>query len=185
VPPKGSVKLNFTVTVPNDPKLLGTYWSMIMVERINKGSLESSTPPQDKKKIQMSFSSVMRYAIQIITNIGDTDKRSLKFKPPVILKEKTGYVLQIDMENDGERILRPDTWVQLIDKNGVMVTTTDKDGKKIDRFTAGKQRTYPGTSIRFKIELGNIPDGKYKALVVGDCGGDDVFGGEYKLTFTK
>ncbi len=185
VPPKGSVRVNFSVKVPNDQNLIGTYWSTLMIEKINKGSLESSTPPADKKKIQMSFSSVMRYAVQIISNMGDTGTRSLKFSDPRIIKDGKGYFLEIDIENNGERILRPDTWIQLVDSNGKFVSSTDKDGKKTDRFTAGKQRTYPGTSIRFRFNLGSIAEGKYKSLVVADCGGDDVFGGEYKITVPK
>jgi hypothetical protein len=42
-------------------------------------------------------------------------------------------------------------------------------------------RIYPGTSIRQKIRLGSLEPGNYRALVILDGGGDQVFGAEYQL----
>jgi len=40
---------------------------------------------------------------------------------------------------------------------------------------------YPGTSVRFRIDLGKNMAGTYKTLVVADCGGDELFGANYTL----
>ncbi|HEX9934444.1 MAG TPA: hypothetical protein VGB38_04540, partial [bacterium] len=70
------------------------------------------------------------------------------------------------LENTGQRMLRPKAWVQLWNENG------DEVGK----FEGNEMRTYPGTSVRHKIELKKVKPGNYKALLVADCGGEDVFG---------
>ena len=42
---------------------------------------------------------------------------------------------------------------------------------------------YPGTSLRQEFRLGTLAAGTYKALVVVDTGGDQVFGGQFTLQF--
>ena len=36
IPPNDVLRVNYTVKVPDDPNLVGTYWSMLMVEGIPK-----------------------------------------------------------------------------------------------------------------------------------------------------
>ena len=84
-------------------------------------------------------------------------------------------VLQVDLENIGQRWLRLSLWVELYDESG----------RYIGKFDGQRKRTYPGTSVRCKVDLSNIPKGTYKALVVADCGGDYIFGANYNLKFEK
>ena len=83
--------------------------------------------------------------------------------------------MQVDIENTGQRWLRPYLWAELYDDTG----------RYIGRFENGRKRIYPGTSVRYKVDLSDVPKGIYKALVVADCGGDYVFGAERTLKFEK
>ncbi len=172
VPAKGRSAVNYTIRVPDDESLTGTYWSMMMVEGMGK-------PPEaveeEKGKIKLGMRQVMRYGIQMVTHIGDTGVRELKFLKTKLLKEEKERILQVDIENIGERWLRPFLWAELY----------DEEGTYIGRFEGGRLRIYPGTSVRFKVDLSEVPKGIYKALVVADCGGDDVFGATYTLRFEK
>lgn len=171
--PKETAKVNYTIKVPNDLNLVGTYWSMIMVEGIPKGSRESSQPEKDKTKV--GITQIMRYAIQMITHIGNSGERRLKFLETKLLREKEKRFLQVDMENIGQRWLRPFLWAELYDENG----------RYIGRFEGRRKRIYPGTSVRYTVDLTNVPEGTYKALVVADSGGDYIFGANYTLKFEK
>ena len=51
------------------------------------------------------------------------------------------------------------------------------------RFEAGRMGIYPGCSARFRIDLSGLPAGRYKAIVVADCGDENVFGAQYDLEF--
>ena len=64
-------------------------------------------------------------------------------------------------------------WVELFDEEGSFIDKLEKD----------KIHLYPSTSVRYKIDLTEFPKSKYTALVVVDCGGDDVFGANYTLQF--
>ncbi len=163
VPPKERSIVNYTVNVPRVDTLRGTYWSMLIVEPV------SEIGPAPEKGIAVH--TVIRYGIQIITNIGDTGSRKLKFLHTKLLKEKGKRFLQVDIENDGERILRPKLLTELYDGSG----------NKIGTYEAEAHRIYPGTSIRQRVDLSEVPVGTYKALVIADCGGDDLFGAQYTL----
>lgn len=173
VPPQGTVVVNFTVNVPNDPKLVGSYWSMLMVEGIPQSSPESSRP-MEKKKTEMGIMQTIRYGIQIATHIANTGTKKVEFKDPkVVTKEKEGRVFQIDVENTGDLGIRPEVYVELFNDQGV----------SLGKFQGVRYRIYPGTSVRQTIDVSGVPKGNYKALLVVDAGGDDIFGAQYNLQF--
>ena len=167
VPPKERSIVNYTVNIPQIDTLKGTYWSMLIVEPVSKIG--------PNPKMGITVHTIVRYGIQIITNIDDTGLRKLKFLHTKLLKEKGKRFLQVDIENTGERILRPKLLVELYDGTG----------NKIGTYEAEAHRTYPGTSIRQRVDLTKVPVGTYKALVIADCGGDDLFGAQYTLKIEK
>jgi hypothetical protein len=173
IPPDDVLTVNYTTKVPDDPNLVGTYWSMLMIEGVPKSSQESSQAEKGKAKI--GITQIVRYGIQMITNIGDTGERNLKFLQTKLLREAEGRFLQVDIENTGQRWLRSSLWVELYDESGGY----------IGKFDGGGKHTYPGTSVRYKVDLTGVPQGAYKALVVADCGGDDIFGANYDFKFEK
>jgi hypothetical protein len=171
IPPQGQSVVNYTIEVPDDSSLTGTYWSMLMVELIGKGSPESALPPKEGE-IRLGVRQIVRYGTQIVTHIGDTGTPKPRFIGTKLLAEnENGRILQIDLENDGDRWMQPRLWAEVFDEKG----------RSMGKFEGGTKRVYPGTSVRFQLDLSDVPQGKYKALVVGDAGGDQVFGATYTL----
>lgn len=172
IPPKNTSVVNYTVNVPDDKSLVGTYWSMLMVEGISKSAPETVTG--EEGKVQLGIRTVTRYGIQMVTHIGNTGNRELKFvEAKLLTKEGGGRILQIDLENTGERWLVPLSRAELY----------DEDGNYIGSFDSPKMRIYPGTSVRHKIDLSSLSGGKYKVLVVADNEDEYVFGAQYTLKF--
>ncbi len=176
IPALSTATVNYTVSVPADStgKLLGgTYWSMLMVEGISKESPESALG-REKKRAEMGVRQTLRYGIQIATTISGTGKKSIRFIASKLLKEPGGAVaLQVDLEDDGTLGFRPEVYAEIFDSKG---------GSR-GKFPGHMFRMYPGTSVRQTIALGKLPPGSYKALVVVDAGGEDVFGAQYTLQF--
>jgi hypothetical protein len=172
IPPKETATINYTITVPGDQALVGTFWSMLMIEGLPTGSPESAGAPKEKK-LSLGITQIMRYAVQVVTHIGDTGTRKVKFIQTKILKEKDARILQVDVQNDGERLLHPQLWTELY----------APDGTSMGRFEGEQYRVYPGTSKRFRIDISKLPAGTYKALVVADCGENDLIGIQYTLKF--
>jgi hypothetical protein len=170
IPPQGLSEVNYRYQVPNDQSMIGTYWSMLMVEALAEGSPEALGAEKDK--VTLGIRHAFRFAIQMVTHISDTGKGKLKLDAKLVKEEEKRF-LQIAAENVGERWLRPSLWVKLY----------DEQGKYVGKFEGRGMRLYPGTSISRKIDLSDVPRGVYKALLVLDAGGDDIFGASYTLKF--
>ncbi|RPJ04945.1 MAG: hypothetical protein EHM28_13100 [Spirochaetaceae bacterium] len=169
VPPKETLAVRYTVKVPEDSSLAGTYWSMMMVEEVPETSPESTLAKPDR--VGMGIRQVFRYGVQFMTHIGQTGARSIKFISTKLQKAGVAQHLELDVENSGQRMLRAEVYAELYDPKGTFM----------GKFEAEPLRLYPGTSGRFKIDLSKIPNDTYKALVVVDCGGSDIFGANLNL----
>ena len=163
IPAKNSITVPYTITVPDDLELVGTYWSMVHV-----GLPVAEAPTASENVvIRQRF----EYGIQIVTDIGDIGEREVHILDAKLLYEGEGAILKIDLENTGERWVRPEAWAELYDENGAVV----------GRFESPRQRIYPGCSVRHRFLLVGIPGGKYKALVIFDNGDEYVWGAQYDL----
>lgn len=163
-------ELNYRITVPNDPGLRGTYWSVLMIEPVPESEL---TPPSaDKKKIKIGVQAVFRHAVQMVTNIGDTGTKTLKFVNKKLETRAGRTCLILDVKNTGEFWLVPEVYVDLLDQKG----------QQQGRYSGGKLRIYPGCSVRYTIDLGPLKPQAYNALVIADSGDDEsTFGARYVL----
>lgn len=172
LPPQALVTIQYTVTVPvRKDSLIGSYWSMLMVEGIPKGSPESSRDPA--KKADMGIMQTIRYGIQIATHIRGTGERLVEFKDPQVVKSGGKRLFQVDVENTGTRGIRPEVSLEVFNEKGQSAGT----------FSGVRYRIYPGTSVRQQIDLSSLPSGSYKALFVVDAGEEDIFGAQYTLKF--
>lgn len=153
---------------PSDLKLRGTYWSMIMVEPSAPAAI---TPVGKPDQIAVGLGTMVRFGVQIVTNVGGDANRSLKILDKTLVREGGKRALQIDVANDGEQVLIPAVNVELFDAKGV----------SLGRFDAGRSRIYPGCSVRAKTDLTQVPPGKYTAMVLLDSGEADVMGAQYEL----
>jgi hypothetical protein len=173
LPAAEEAAVRYTIQVPDDARLRGTYWSVIMVEPVEPDSPESSAPAS-KEKVTVGVRQVFRFAVQIVTHApGGT--RQLKFAKVQVATKDGKRQLLVDAENTGERWLRGTPWVELYARDGALV----------GKFDGTRLRMYPGTSVRYPVDLGGVLPGSYKALIVIDCGGDDVFGANVNLVLAQ
>ncbi len=172
IPPKGNSVVDYTIRVPKDGGLVGTYWSMCMVEAVPKDEADESDLPRGS----IMMRSIFRTGIQMRVNIGNPGgTHELTFLDAELVRENSARTLHVDIENVGEIFLSPSLSVELYDMKGKITGT----------FTGNKRGIYPETSKRFTVDLSDVPQGKYKALIIADCGGDYVFGADYTLNFKK
>jgi hypothetical protein len=173
LPGQATVDVKYSCKVPAGDSLVGTYWSIIMFEVIPPAKRAKSDV--DKKEIQFGVSQVMRYGVQIVTHFGETGARSLKFLDTELLQNKDGKTLQVDIENNGERWLRPFSYVELY---------TEK-GESAGKIEGERWRIFPGTSVRYRFDVSSLKVGTYNALIVFDNKDASVFGAQYKLNVTQ
>jgi len=171
VPPGATVPVNFTVTVPSDSVLAGSYWSMVMVEAIAAGAPDSRTP---NARVQVGLGITTRYGTQIATHIGSSGVSRLAFDSLTATTTDSGSRgLRFDFINTGERANRFVLSLELYNDAGELVK----------QATQSRGLLYPGTSARQVFDVGTVPHGKYTAVLVADGGGDRVFGGQFKVDY--
>lgn len=173
VPGLATMDVKYSCKVPADANLVGTYWSIIMFEVLPPA--QRAKGGASNKEIVFGVSQVMRYGVQIVTHFGETGKRSLKFLKTEMLEDKDRKTLQVDVENNGERWLRPFSYVELF---------TEK-GEPAGKFDGERWRIFPGSSARFKFDVSALHAGSYNALIVFDNKDVSVFGAQVKLKIER
>ena len=163
-----TVSIRYKGKVPADAKLRGSYWSMIMIEPLES---DAETPAADAGKVAVGVKTKIRVGVQIVTEIGRNGKGELQILQKALKKSSEGQQLELDFSNVGERMLTPNVSLELFDTKGASV----------GKFEGGRSRIFPTCSLRSKINLTNVPAGKYSALVLLDAGGDQVMGAQYDL----
>lgn len=163
--PEGNVNIDYEVQVPDDVRLSGTYWSVVMIQELS--GPEASDPSRSGVKLVQS----LRHAIQIVTEVGDAAHGEVVFRNARLQRDGFRRDFDVDLENIGERWLRTTVWLELHDSNG----------RFVGRFSAPRRRTFPGTSVRNHIELSGAPPGRYVGLLVADGGRNDMFGMQIDL----
>lgn len=161
--PGEEAAVTYTVAVPAEGGVLGSYWSVLMVETVQ---------PQPARTAQrgVGITPGIRYAVQVATHVGQAQRR-ISLEGAHLTGEGAGRALEVDVVNTGEQADRLELRVDLF----------DAEGAPAGRLTSSRGLVYPGTSIRQRFEFPALPAGTYRALLVVDTGSDDVFGAEYTL----
>jgi hypothetical protein len=154
----------YTVRVPNNPQLKGSYSSAILIE-----PTEPVTTLQAENAVSIQIK--VRYAHQIIVNVGALEK-SLKLLDSNLLKTDTGHTLNMDVENNGNCHLYPHPTLKLYDLKGQLVKT----------MQAAPQNILPYNSVRFSLPLEEISEGEYYGLLLLDVGNGKLFAERLSLS---
>ena len=169
----GTVSVYYEIAVPHESNLRGTYWSVLMIEPI-----AGAAPPvieEEDGKITLGVQTVVRYAVQVITNIGETGESNIDLASKKLIDVDGKRMLRTEIENTGERWLRPAVWLELSDVNG----------RYVGRFKSDSKRIFPECSVSHYLDLSEVPDGSYTGLFIVDNGDDRVFGASYEVRLNR
>ena len=167
IAPGADAEVGYRVRIPEDGELAGTYWSMLFVEGVPK----ETELPESKDKFIFSIQQVVRYGIQMITDIGDTGYVDVGFENPSLTLENGTGELSATIVNTGTVRIRPSFSCIVFDLSGVELAVIE----------GGEKRLYPGTSTRSVFNLPALDAGRYRALVIADGGGENLYGANYTL----
>lgn len=165
VAPHSTYSFSYSLQVPEDTSLEGSFWSIFLIEPI-VNSL--SSPKLDKS---LGVQTVIRYGVQIISHIENKGSYELKILEKKVVKEDEKRIFFLSVENPGTSMQTPSLFLELI----------DQQGKKIERLEASKQRILPTCSVTYQIDLSTVPAGSYKAMAILDQGENTLFGAKYDL----
>ena len=167
IAPGAEAEIGYRVQVPDDKALTGTYWSLLFVEEVPG----TADVPVSEDKFTLSIRQVVRYGIQIVTEIGDTGFFALEFQNPALNLQEAAGMLSVEVVNTGTIWLRPKFSCRVYDLLGTELALIE----------GGERRLYPGTSARAEFSLPSLDAGRYRALVLADGGGENLYGANYTL----
>lgn len=157
---KEKTEVFYEITVPNQALDPGSYWSVIIVEPVD------DIKPSDNKP-GVNITSVVRYAVQVITDI-ETEKAKpdLKFENVKVEKEEGKQTVKIAIANNGNLYCRPTASIEIYHR---------KTGKKIGTFSSLTMGLLPTTSKTFPIEISKVPPDQYTATIMATDEEENAF----------
>lgn len=170
LPPGGRTTVTYVVTVPAGQQLSGTYWSMIMVEGVDRAAEAAAA---SGAKAAVAIRTALRYGVQVATHVGADSKVLVAFDSVRAASEGQQRALSYDFVNTGERATRLRMSVELF----------GADGRPVRRLEQQRGLLYPGNSARQRFDFGALPAGTYTAIVTADAGSDEMIGAQYTLRF--
>ena len=143
-----------------------------MLEPVAAGALDSQLErPEDKPSVTIQQS--IRYAVRILTHIGQQTQANLIFDAPSIAKDQQGTrQFSVDIRNTGNQFSRPAVWLDVF----------DLQGRNIGKFKTEPRSLYVGERKHFQIDIARLAPGKYKGLLAAEdnqCG--QIFGSDINL----
>ncbi len=166
VNPNETQFVQYQVTIPIGDSINGTFWSVLMVEGV--------TPIDPEQEGKLNINTVTRYAIQIVTEIGDKGEGALQFLEPTIITEGEHLYLAVDVINIGDHYIAPEVSIEFF----------DEAGESVRKIEAARKGLFPSTSVRFRLDLEGLEGDKvYQTLIIAAGKDEDVFGIEYTLYF--
>lgn len=151
-------------TIEADPnRQPGTYWEVIMVE--------VADPVREETHSGILVNSKVRYAIQVIVDIGPVEGPPLSYENVTYEKISAEQsVLKVVLKNNGAYGARTNVILEVYDSNGNKLKTTQPNTRML----------YPGSCSTFEIPITDVPKGKYDCVIVADTR-KDLFGSNISL----
>lgn len=152
--------LPYQMTVPTDVELLGSFWSVIIVEPADDFDFE-------RARNTIGISTRVRYAVQVISNLGSNPYASVKFTNAEISYENGKKFLAVDLEDTGELYHRIIVSSEFFSK---------ATGESAGVYYSPKQSLHPTNSKRFVIDVSDLTKGGYQAVLLANCEDENYFG---------
>lgn len=155
--------IQYTINMPQEDLEKGTYWSVLMVEGAN--------PVKEENKAGMQINSKVRYAVQVLADMGSFESPKLGFED-VQYDGKTNAdkIVKVKLKNEGV----------FSAKTKISLEVYSEKGDKIKTIEGLSKRIYPNLCNEFEIILADLPKGKYEGVLIAD-NGKDMFGSNITL----
>jgi hypothetical protein len=162
--PHEEYDLSYSINVPNNVTQKGSYWTVLMVE--------GADPIREPESQSLQVGSKIRYAVQLITEIGSFESPKLQFENVEYKKgvNMASNVVQVKIRNVGEYSAQ----------TKVLLEIYDSKGSKLKVFQGSVRRIYPNLCNVFELEIKDLPKGVYDGVIIAD-NSKDLFGSNISI----
>lgn len=146
-------ELMYTINVPEEASLSGTYWGVVMIE-VEKPIKE------DQLEHGVKLESKVRYGIQILANINEPTPSEIDFYNVAIVDDGISRTINVDVQNIGSFFVQPNIILEVFNEKGERNKREEVQFKKI----------YPHSCKSYSIDISDLLKGRYTATLVADYG---------------
>jgi hypothetical protein len=140
----------YTITVPDDKSLYGSYWTVLMVsieDPINEELLNS----------HIGLDTKIRYGVGIVTHIGQSGNVDLAFDSVDLKNTDTlSKNLKIKLKNEG----------QFMEGVELSLEVYDNNGNKVTEITTDRNMVFPGTCRDYLLDVSSLSPGEYQCILL-------------------
>lgn len=163
IPPREQISFFYTIQIPDDHSLQGSYWSVLLIEPSGIVKAPDSAPEQEGLLLNVK----VRFAHHIVTTIGKGETK-LKVTKKAVKEINGKKFLCIDVMNNGDFFIEPTLTLKLYNCAGKLDKTLE----------TAQERLYPGSSQCYFLDISefDFEEGKYKGFILLDGGNNHLFG---------
>lgn len=152
IQPGEEYELTYQIDLNKNQFESGSLWVLMMIEVVDPISKEAVTSG-------FEIGSKIRYAVQLVTNIGQKNGENLSFSNVKLNKNLDGEkLLDAAIENGGNFMVVPNVSIQIFDASG----------NKVKDIAVPAKKVYPQNCHNFSLPLEGLPKGKYQAVLLAD-----------------
>ncbi|REA56500.1 hypothetical protein DSL64_26645 [Dyadobacter luteus] len=156
-------ELHYSIELDKAKAAAGSYWEVVMVE--------VAEPVQEQAAQGIQVNSKVRYAIQVIVDVGTYEGPALTYESVVFDKVSDKLsLLKVTLKNNGTFSAR----------TGVILEIYDAAGNKLKATEPTNRMLYPRNCSTFEIPVTDLPKGKYDSVIIADTK-KDLFGSNIAL----
>ena len=161
--PNEEYDLNYIINVPKNFNQNGSYWTVLMIE--------NAEPIKEQNSQMFQVGSKVRYAVQLIAEIGNYESPPLQFENVEYKKGiNAANYIQVKLKNTGNYSTQTQVNLEIYDSKG----------DKIKAFQGTLRRIYPNLCNVFELEINGLSKGSYDGVIIAD-NGKDLYGSNVSI----
>ncbi|MFC4723262.1 hypothetical protein ACFO5O_13075 [Geojedonia litorea] len=163
--PKQKYSFKYSITVPNDETLNGSYWTTLIVD------LEK--PIREEKVNNIALGTKIRYAIRLLTDVNNKNEVAIDFKSINLKLNPVNQKKQLDV-----KILNESPFIENVK---LSLEVYDAYGNKVLGTKTKRAIVFPEVCRDFSIDVSGLPVGEYQCIVLADSD-EEYIGTNISLT---
>ncbi|HDZ05396.1 hypothetical protein LCGC14_0070420 [marine sediment metagenome] len=148
--PKEEYVLKFSIEIPPDTKLKGSFWSVLMV------SVDSPIKEEVVHE-NIGIGSKIQYAVGLITNVNSLDEVNIDFKDVDSLEEDNRN-LQVKIENKGV----------FAEATALSLEVYNENGDMVKEYKSKRLLVFPNLCRDYILNLSDLPKGIYDCVLLAE-----------------
>lgn len=148
--PKERYVLKFSIHIPEEKSLLGSYWSVLMV------SVENPIK-EELLDESIGIGTKIQYAIGLITNVNELDEVSLDFNN-VLSPDGKNKELLIKMKNNG----------MFAEATSLSLEVYNQDGVMVKEYKSKRLLVFPKVCRDYLFNISDLDKGAYDCVLLAD-----------------